>query len=361
MEVLEQIAIESSPFPIVDLSTPELPASGIHYPRPNICNEKFSRGRCRIFYSTLKAEPKRTQCPYGFTVWPFALGSKLIAITGVVSTPGLGGLEEKARIQEYPKSRTNASRVERWIETIQSLIVNGDKERDDEFVRRLEALHEIRRFNQIIKTNMERACAHESPDDLDSATLELVRAHRASGLISLQLDALDLLANPATAMTFSPKRRILYRVVDKVFRIYKVLAENKNVDLRLTGYSTSEAMLDERTIHIVPSVFIDNAIKYSPQRETVEVHMREDTSSAGPIIEISVVSIGPAATDEEVARLFNARGRGEAARRVAQGSGIGLTLAKIVSDQHNGKISASRKPVSQDLAEWTFAFKISKV
>ncbi|MEN6603838.1 MAG: ATP-binding protein, partial [Bryobacteraceae bacterium] len=220
---------------------------------------------------------------------------------------------------------------------------------------------EIRRFNQIIKTNMERACENESPDDLDAATVELVRAHRASGLISLQLDALDLLANPAAAMTFLPQRRVLYRVVDKVCRIYRVLAENKHVKLRLTGSSTSEARLDERTIHIIPSVFIDNAIKYSSEHESIEVHVKDDIRSEGSFIEVSVLSNGPASTEEEAARLFSVRGRGEAAKRVAQGSGIGLTLAKIVADQHHGRISANQKRTTSERAEWTFSFRLPRI
>jgi signal transduction histidine kinase len=361
MEVLEQIAIASSPFPIVDLTSPEPPSSGLHYPRANICNHQFSKGRCREFYSKLKTDFKPTQCPYGFTVWPLLLGTKPLAITSVIASPGLGGDAERARIQEFPKSRVDPSRVKAWGEAIQRLITNGEKEREEEFVRRLEALHEIRRFNQIIKTNMERACENESPNDLDSATVELVRAHRASGLISLQLDALDLLANPAAAMTFMPKRRVLYRVVDKVCRIYRVLAETKGVRLRLTGYSTSDAQLDERTIHIIPSVFIDNAIKYSSENETIDVRVKDDTGSDGPFIEVSVQSNGPAATEEEAARLFRSRGRGEGARRVAQGSGIGLTLAKIVADQHHGKITASQKVMSAERSEWTFSFKIPRL
>jgi signal transduction histidine kinase len=208
---------------------------------------------------------------------------------------------------------------------------------------------------------MERVCNEMSPKDPDAAPVDLVRAHRASALISVQLDALDLLANPAAAMSFEARRWVLYKTVDKMVHIYQVIGENRAVDLRLSGASTSQALMDHRTIHIIPSVFIDNALKYSHRGEVVYVRVWDEFRGNTPVISVEVRSHGPVATKEEEDNLFVRRGRGQAARGVSEGSGIGLTLAKIVADQHNGWISAIQQPLSGGRAEWKFKFQIARV
>jgi signal transduction histidine kinase len=360
-DILERIAVASSPYPLVDLDQPSVPEPGRHYPTPKVCKKVFGRGECARFYASLRDDGGRHQCPYGFSVWPMGVGSRRLAVTALVGAPRLGGDAERLRGKEYPENRAPAEAIPAWGRAIHSLVVAGDAEREAEFTRRLEALHEIRRFNQVVKVNMERACEAESPDDVDAATIELVRAHRASVLISVQLDALDLLANPASAMSFEPRRAVFYKTVDKMVRIYQVLAEQRNVTIRKTGVSFSYADVDNRTIHIIPSVFIDNAIKYSQPGETVDVHVSDDTRAGLPVITVEVQSNGPSATSEEEQALFLRRGRGSAAEAVAQGSGLGLTLAKIVADQHKGWYSATQKPFIGGRARWTFRFQIPRV
>jgi signal transduction histidine kinase len=361
MNVLEAIAVQCSPYPLVQIDSPRPPIHGRHYATPKFCHKMFGRGECEKFYRSLRQPGVRYQCPYGFSVWLIRLGSSCLAATATIGAPRMGGSAERLRAKEYPANRIDADEVLRWAEEMNAIVSRGDVEREEEFARRLEALHEIRRFNQIVKTNMERACTKVSPIDPDDAPVELVRAHRASSLISLQLDALDLLANPASAMSFSPRRWVFYRTVDKLVRIYKVLADNRNVRLRLLGSSVSEALLDERTIHIIPSVFIDNAVKYSETGGPVDVRVSEEIRDGRAVISVEVTSNGPVASEDEEKNLFRERGRGKAARGISEGSGIGLTLAKIVSDQHGGWISAKQKRLQGGRAEWNFKFQLPRV
>jgi signal transduction histidine kinase len=285
-----------------------------------------------------------------------------VAIAGLIGTPRFDNDLERLRGKEYPQNRVLAEAVSSWIRQVGDIVQRGDVEREEEFSRRLDALHEIRRFNQIIKTNMERVCEKESPSaDPDEAPVELVRAYRASSLISLQLDALDLLANPVSAMSFAPRPWVFYKIVDKIVRIYRVIADGRDVRIRLSGASLSRANVDQRTVHIIPSVFIDNAVKYSKSGEAVDVHISEDARDKQPVITLSVRSYGPMATDAEERALFLKRARGSIASGVAEGSGVGLTLAKVVSDQHKGWITAEQRLIGGDRAEWTFTFQIPRL
>src|SRR5260370_9292173 len=124
-------------------------------------------------------------------------------------------------------------------------------------------------------------------------------------------------------MSFEARRWVLYKTVEKMVHIYKVIAENREVDLRLSGASTSLALMDHRTIHIIPSVFIDNALKYCHRGEIVYVRVCDEFRGTVPVISVEVKSHGPIATKEEEENLFVRRGRGQAARGVSEGSGIG--------------------------------------
>jgi hypothetical protein len=316
MDILKRIATLSSPFPLVDLDLPHVPVNGLHHPTPKFCHKVFRHGECERFYRGLDRAAGRQQCPYGFSVWPARIGPSRVAVTGLVGAPRLGGDDERRRAKEFPENKVAAEAVGKWTIEIGAIISQGDLEREQEFARRLDALHEIRRFNQIIKTNMERACTNKSTTgDPDDAPAELVRAHRASGLISVQLDALDLLANPASAMSFKPRPWVFYKIVDKIVRIYRVIGDNRNVRIRLSGTSKSDAHLDQRTIHIIPSVFIDNAVKYSESGDTVEVHVCDELRESRPVITLQVTSNGPAVSEAEERNLFHQRG---AAMRHAQ-------------------------------------------
>jgi Histidine kinase-, DNA gyrase B-, and HSP90-like ATPase len=355
---LEEVAIASSPYPLVSLATPQVPRSGLHYPAPKICHKVWAKGHCLRFYRSLPNDGARHECPYGFSSFRFQVGTAHLAATGIISTPRAGSDSERARAKEYPLNRVAETEVQEWVKTINEIVRDGDKQREQEFSRRLEALHEIRRFNQIVRTNLERTCLEESPLDPDAARVDLVRAHRASALISVQLDALDLLANPATAMSFEPRPRVFYKVVDKIVRMYRVIGDSKGVKIRMRGSSTAKAKLDVRTEHIIPSVFIDNAIKYARHGDLVDVFVSDYSEGYQQYVSVEVTSLGPVASEAEEQRLFLQRGRGHNAEEFAQGSGVGLTLAKVVADQHGGRISASQRSVGNGLAEWVFRFQL---
>jgi signal transduction histidine kinase len=358
MAVLEDIIKDASPFPLVDLSEPTVPRPGLIHPTPKFCEKVFPKGKCAAFYKSATPGAGRQQCPYGFTVWPTTIGTQKLAVTALIGAPRLGGDDERMRAKDFPENKVDAEAVDAWIRRMVKILREGTASREDEFARKLDALHEIRKFNSIVKTSMERACDAASPSDPDQAPPDLVRALRASSLISGQLDALDLLANPESAMTFNPRRWVFYRTVDKIVRTYRVLADNRKVKVVFRGGSVATAWIDDRTIHIIPSAFVDNAVKYSPPGATVEVTVADEARDGKPMIGLRVRSEGPPASVEEERMLFRQRGRGKEAKGIAEGSGVGLSLAKVVADQHGGTIGVEQRHLTNNRSEWVFVFFI---
>ncbi len=81
------------------------------------------------------------------------------------------------------------------------------------------------------------------------------------------------------------------------------------------------------------SNLVDNAVKYSPPGEPVEIRLRRD--------ELTVRDHGPGISTEDLPHVFDRFYRGAEARG-RPGSGLGLAIVRQVATQHHGSVSAER-------------------
>ena len=96
----------------------------------------------------------------------------------------------------------------------------------------------------------------------------------------------------------------------------------------------------ESTISADPAMFkqavrilVDNAAKYTPEGKRITLRLRMDAAGA-PCIDVQDAGIGVAQKD--IAHMFERFYRSDAARSQAGGSGLGLSIAKWIIDQHKG-------------------------
>jgi signal transduction histidine kinase len=283
----------------------------------------------------------------------------MYAVSALVPYPRLGGGVEQRIAKQWRKHHVASDSVESWISKISVVNEELSRKQREALQTQMHALHEVRSINQTIKATMERLCENSAHGDPENATPDLLRAWKASELISLHFDSLDLLTNPVLSEVRPRRTVIFYKIVDKITRIYRPQAEKHEVIVKLLGESYSSAVVDPSTIHIIPSVFISNAVKYSPRSRAVEIRVMEGFRDNRRTVGFEVASLGPSATGQESARMFRQKGRGMLASQKAQGSGVGLLIAKTVSDQHAGFISAKQDP-SDHLghSHWTFHFEL---
>ncbi len=90
-------------------------------------------------------------------------------------------------------------------------------------------------------------------------------------------------------------------------------------------------------------IFIDNAIKYTPEGGTITLSCRKEEK----FCRITVADTGMGVAEEELSRIFERFYRAEQARsREAGGHGLGLSIARIIIRAHGGQIEVqSRKGV----------------
>ena len=87
------------------------------------------------------------------------------------------------------------------------------------------------------------------------------------------------------------------------------------------------------------AILLDNALKYSPEDSTVRVQLRENNGRA----EVSISNKGHGILPDELPQIFDGFYRSEASRS-SEGYGLGLSLARQISDLHQANLSVSSEP-----------------
>lgn len=83
-----------------------------------------------------------------------------------------------------------------------------------------------------------------------------------------------------------------------------------------------------------------NAVKFTLDGGRVTLRLQAPANGSGPVIEVEDTGIGIPASDQEM--LFNRFFRATQAREAAvPGSGLGLSIAKAITEAHGGQISAT--------------------
>jgi signal transduction histidine kinase len=141
---------------------------------------------------------------------------------------------------------------------------------------------------------------------------EIDAGMRRSGFVSL--DVSDLAAN---AVEF-----------------YEPAAELKDIDLKMRSNGPLLVSADPVLLAQALSNLIDNALKYAPQRGSIEVAVQKlDDLRA----EISVSDNGPGIDDEEKTKVMQRFYRGDASRGTP-GVGLGLSLVQAVAKLHGSTL-----------------------
>ena len=106
----------------------------------------------------------------------------------------------------------------------------------------------------------------------------------------------------------------------------------KNIDfsLEFTEHMihASENLMKEVWINL-----IDNAVKFSPEQEKVEIIIKENDEE----ISVSVINQGSEISEKEQNKIFNKFYKADESHS-SEGNGVGLAIVKKVTELHDGRV-----------------------
>jgi signal transduction histidine kinase len=115
---------------------------------------------------------------------------------------------------------------------------------------------------------------------------------------------------------------------------FALAAAERRVDLEvLPGPEATWARADPAACARVVRILIDNALRYAPEGEPIEIA----TARAGGRVTVEVADRGPGVPDDERERIFERFHRGRSAG-AQSGFGLGLAIGRELAERMNGTL-----------------------
>lgn len=180
--------------------------------------------------------------------------------------------------------------------------------------------------------------------DLGALTAEqkesLERAYSVNErLISLVTELLDVSRIEEGKIGYNFGAASVERVVGEVVEEYKLIAQNKNIELLFFKPQTALPFisLDEERLDLALNNILSNAINYTLSGGRVSVSIELVNTD----VKITVKDTGVGIPKEEMGKLFNKFFRASNVIRMqTSGTGLGLFIARNIIEKHGGKIWA---------------------
>jgi two-component system sensor histidine kinase MprB len=202
-----------------------------------------------------------------------------------------------------------------------------------------DAAHELRTPMSSMRTNIEllvRACGRLSAADQEALVGDLDT--QSSELADLIADLVILARSAGTDEPAEPVQ--LAEVLADALR--RVGARAPHV--RFRGHSEPVTIVGQgAAVERAMVNLLDNAVKFGPPGQVVDVLLAAVGEAGAACAEISVADRGPGIPDAERERIFHRFHRLDEARSVP-GSGLGLAIVRKTALAHGGTITVEPRP-----------------
>ncbi len=194
-------------------------------------------------------------------------------------------------------------------------------------------IHAIGQMSDLL-TNW-RELPEEKVDELISLMNNSIR--RLQTFTGNLLDATKIDSNK---MMFEFKQYDLYKTISEIILEFKIMAQEKNLDVRFEHYSGLNqdnffATVDEIRIKQVFRNLLNNAIKFSHDGKIdISLEKKQDK------ILFSIKDQGIGIPEEELSDIWSPFIQSSRNKSMAGGTGLGLTICKGIVEVHKGKIWA---------------------
>lgn len=207
-----------------------------------------------------------------------------------------------------------------------------------------EASHELRTPVSLVRTTAEIALSRPRPVGEYRQSLKDVLAH-AEHMSALVGDLLLLARADAGVEAGESIPVDLADVARDVGEEFHLVAARLSLGFVVSAEAAVAVVGDPGSFRRLFVILLENALAYTPPGGSVEVLVTRSVDRTGPAAVIDVIDTGIGIDPEERPRIFDRFYRGAAARaHTAEGSGLGLSIARTIVERARGTIDIDAGP-----------------
>lgn len=211
-------------------------------------------------------------------------------------------------------------------------------ERQREFVA--DASHELRTPLSVLLTSIE-AIQLEAGNEGNPFMTNVLRGMKmeVNAITQLTGELLQLARSDSDAFVLERSVFLVKEAAERVIDKLLPAAQAKATSLRLDTANDLQVSWDRGKFMQLLVLFIDNAIKYTPEQGNIQVALRVKVEKGTSFLTIEVSDNGIGIAPEALPRIFDRFYRQDKARtRQTGGHGLGLAIAKNLVDAAQGTI-----------------------
>ena len=169
---------------------------------------------------------------------------------------------------------------------------------------------------------------------------QAIRVIRKSGdhLLSVIEGTLDIARIESGKLTLDTRPLDFAEFMQQIVRMFELQAQGKGIDFRYEPFGDLPAVVraDEKRLQQILINVLGNAVKFT-RKGSVTLRLRY----AREMAQFDIEDTGPGISSEELALIFEPFIRGT---QPGGGSGVGLTISKMLTDLMGGEINVSSAP-----------------
>ncbi len=199
-----------------------------------------------------------------------------------------------------------------------------------------DASHELKTPITIISTNADMIVREPAIDPVLQQRMEHIQS--SADRLRLLTGSLLQLTRAEGSQSMIEKETVnISQILEMEALSFEALFFEKQLDILCDIHPDVTMMGQESSLRQLLSILLDNAYKYSEPATNVQVTLRP---SHGRQYVLSVANQGPPIQKENLENIFRRFYRIDASRGQVEGYGLGLSIARAISEEHGGKLWA---------------------